>query len=136
MASWKPVDIDRDEITDEDVKWDDDVVKDLEIRFNKLREFIETLNESTNEDTIDMTVKTKYALKRDTIELVANQIHDKLTTLFKNDRKRFGIQKGVPIVEPIRNYNNFILADDGALTYVHKRTVIDLGNINERLKSP
>ena len=32
MVSWEPVDIDRDEITDEDVKWDDDVMKDLEIR--------------------------------------------------------------------------------------------------------
>ena len=39
MASWEPVDIDRDEIADEDAKWDDDVMKDLEIRFNKLREF-------------------------------------------------------------------------------------------------
>ena len=48
MASWEPVDIDRDEISDEDVKWDDDVMKDLEIRFNKLREFIETLDESTD----------------------------------------------------------------------------------------
>ena len=35
------VDIDRDEISDEDVKWDDDVIKDLEMRFNKLREFNE-----------------------------------------------------------------------------------------------
>ena len=39
MASWEPVDIDRNEIADEDAKWDDDVMKDLEIRFNKLREF-------------------------------------------------------------------------------------------------
>ena len=51
-------------------------MKDLEIKFNKLREFIETLNESTDEDTIDMTAKTKYVLKHDTIELVANQIYD------------------------------------------------------------
>ena len=43
MASWKPVDISI-VMKDEDVKWDDDVVKDLEIRFNKLREFNETLN--------------------------------------------------------------------------------------------
>ena len=32
--------------------------------------------------------------------------------------------------------DNFKLADDGALTYVYKRMVIDLGNINERLKAP
>ena len=41
-----------------------------------------------------MTEKTKNALKRDTIELVANQIYDKLTIFFNNDRKRFGIQGG------------------------------------------
>ena len=58
MASWEPVDIDSDEIEDKDVKWDDDVIKDLEMRFNKLREFNETLNESTDEDLIDMTEKT------------------------------------------------------------------------------
>ena len=57
MASFKPVDIDRDDMGEGYDKWDDDVMKDLEIRFNKLREFNETLNESTNEDTIDMTEK-------------------------------------------------------------------------------
>ena len=52
--------------------------------------------------------------------------------MFNNNRKRFGIRKGEPI-DPIRNYDNFKLADDGTLSYVYKRTVIDLGNINERL---
>ena len=136
MASLEPVDIDRDEIADEDVKWDDDVIKDLEIRFNKLMGYDETLYESNDENTIEMTAKTKYALKRDTIELVANQIYDKLTILFNNDRKRSGIQKGEPVLNPIRKYNNFKLADNGKISYVHKRTVIDLGNINGRLKSP
>ena len=42
----------------------------------------------------------------------------------------------MPVVEPSRNYNNFQLADDGEISYVYKGTVIDLGNINERLKSP
>ena len=95
-------------------------MKDLEIRFNKLREFNETLDESTNEELIDMTVKTKYALKRDTIELVANQTYDKLITMFNNDRKRFGIQKGEPVLNPIRKYANFKLADNGKISYVHK----------------
>ena len=72
MATWEPDEIDYDKIGDEYYKWDDDVIKDLELRFNKLKEFDETLNESTNEDTIEMTEKTKNALKRDTIELVAN----------------------------------------------------------------
>ena len=85
---------------------------------------------------IDITTKSKDILKHDTIQLIANQIYDKLTISFNGMRKRLGIQKGIPIVEPIRKYNNFDLEDDGKLSYVTKRTVIDLGNINERLKSP
>ena len=138
MATWEPdIDpFDRDEIGEEDYKWDDDVIKDLELRFNKLREFNETLNESTDEATIEMTFKTKDALKRDTIELAANQIYDKLTILFNNDRKRFGIQGGKPIIEPMREYENFKLTKNGKLSYKNKRTVIDFGNINDRLKAP
>ena len=136
MATWEPDEIDFDKIGDEDYKWDDDLIKDLELRFNKLREFNETLNESTDEATIEMTEKTKNALKRDTIELVANQIYDKLTIFFNNDRKRFGIQGGKPIIEPMREYRNFKLNKNGKLSYVYKRTVIDLGNINNRLKAP
>ena len=117
-------------------KWDDDVIKDLEITFNKLREFNETLNESTDENTVDMTGKTKNALKHDTIELAANQIYDRLTIFFNNDRKRFDIRKGEPIIDPIREYRNFKLSDDGELTYIYKRMVIDLGNINNKLKAP
>ena len=134
MASFEPVDIDYDKIGDEDYKWDDNIMKDLELRFNKLREFDETLNESTDEDTIEMTEKTKDALKRDTIELVANQIYDRLTIFFNNDRKRFGIQGGEPIIDPIREYRNFM--KNGKLSYVYKRTVINFGNINNRLKAP
>ena len=91
MVSFEPVNTDYDKIGDEDCKWDDDVI-DLELRFNKLREFDETLNESTDEDYIEMTIKTKDALKHDTIELASDQIYDRLTIFFNNDRKRFGIQ--------------------------------------------
>ena len=136
MATWEPVDIDYDKIGDEDYKWDDNVMKDLELRFNKLREFNETLNESTDEDTIEITEKAKNALKRDTIELVANQIYDRLTIFFNNDRKRFGIQGGEPIIDPMREYRNFKLTKTGKLSYVYKRTVIDFGDINNRLKVP
>ena len=125
MDSWEPIDIDHDEIADKDVKWDDDVMKDFEIRFNKLREFNEILDYSTDEDLIDMTAKTKYALKHDTIELVANQIYDKLITIFNNDRKRFGIQKGEPVLNPIRKYDNFKLTDDGKISCVNKIMVIN-----------
>ena len=136
MATWEPVDTDYDKIEDKDYKWDDDVIKDLELRFNKLKKFNETLNESTDEDTIEMTEKVKDVLKRDTIELVANQIYEKLTIFFNNDRKRFGIQGGEPIKEPIREYQNFKLTNNGKLSYKYKKTVIDFGNINNRLKAP
>ena len=136
MVSFEPVDIDYDKIGDEDYKWDDDVIKDLELRFNKLREFDATLNESTGEDNIEMTIKTKDALKHDTIELAADQIYDRLTIFFNNNRKRFGIQVGKPIIDPIREYRNFKLTKNGKLSYVYKKTVIDFGNINNRLKAP
>ena len=55
MATSDPVDIDRDDMGEEYDKWDDHLVKDLEVRFNKLRGFDETLNESTDEETIEMT---------------------------------------------------------------------------------
>ena len=136
MATWEPEGIDYDKIGDEDYKLDDDVIKDLELRFNKLREFNETLNESTDEATIEMTEKTKDMLKRGTVELAANQIYDKLTIFFNNDRKRFGIRGGEPIIDPIREYQNFKLTKNGKLSYKYKRTVIDFGNINNRLKAP
>ena len=97
-------------------------MNDLERRFNQLRQFNETLDESRDEDLIGITTSTKNALERDTIELVANQI-------MTNQSSCSTIQ-----VEPLRNYDNFKLADDGEISYVYKRTVIDLGNINERLK--
>ena len=138
MATWGPdIDpFDRGEIGEEDYRWDDTFIHNLETRLNKLRQFNETLNESTDEDTIEMTEKVKDILNKDTIELVANQIYDKLTIFFNKDRERFGIRKGEPVLEPIRKYDNFKLADDGALTFVYKRIVIDLGNINERIKPP
>ena len=136
MATWEPEGIDYDKIGDEDYKWDDDVIKDLELRFNKLREYNETLNESNDLDTIEMTEKVKDALKHDTIELAANQIYDRLTTFFNKDRERFGIQGGKPIIEPVREYENFKLTKNGKLSYKYNRKVIDFGNINDRLKSP
>ena len=136
MATWEPEGIDYDKIGDEDYKWDDDVIKDLELRFNKLREYNETLNESNDLDIIEMTEKTKDALKHDTIELAANQIYDRLTTFFNKDRERFGIQGGEPIIEPVREYENFKLTKNGKLSYKYNRKVIDFGNINDRLKSP
>ena len=126
MAAWDAVDVSQfnhDDIEDVHGDWGDDFKNDLEVRYNKLRGFDETLNESTDEDTIEMTEKTKDAFKCGTIELIANQIYDRLTILFDNTRKRLSIHKGEPIVKPIRNYDNFKLSDDGELTFVDKRTV-------------
>ena len=39
-------------------------------------------------------------------------------------------------VDPLRKYDNFKLSDNGELTNIYKRTVIDHGNINDRLKAP
>ena len=83
-----------------------------------------------------MTEKAKDALKRDTIELVVNQIYDRLTIFFNNDRRRFGIQGCEPIIDLIREYRNFKLTKNGKLSYIYKRMVIDFGNINNRLKAP
>ena len=107
MASWQPLDVsqfDCDDIKDVHNEWDDDMVKDLEIRNSKLREF----NRTYSNKSIDTITTDKETLKRDIIESVANQIYDKLTIYFNDTRKRLGIQKGKPIAEPIKNYDLFI----------------------------
>ena len=76
------------------------------------------------------------ATRNDIEELVANQIYDKLTTTFNRARERLGINNGTPIEEPSIEDISFKLADDRSLTFIYKRTVIDLGNINERIKPP
>ena len=37
MASWEPVDIDPDGTGDDKYEWDDDLMSDLERRFNQLK---------------------------------------------------------------------------------------------------
>ena len=137
MATWEPdIDpFDRDDIEDEDYKWDDTFTHNLETRLNKLRQFNKTLNESTDEDTIEMAEKTKKVLKKDTIELIANEIYDKLTKLFNDRRKRLGIKGGMSIADPIRDYSKFKLKADGTISYKYKKTVIYLGNIDKGLQS-
>ena len=124
MASWEPVDIDPidcDRLAEDDDKWNDDVMNDLERRFEELRRFNENLNESRDKDTREEMLIFIDATRHDIEELVANQTYDKLTTSFNNTRKNLVYRK---------------VADDGALSYIYKRTVIDLGNISERLKPP
>ena len=94
------------------------------------------MNESTDEATINETLIYVDSTWNDIEELVANQTYDKLATMFNKARERLGIENGTLIEKPSIRYNSFKLADDGSLTFVYKRTVIDLGNINERIKSP
>ena len=124
MARWEPVDIDHDGLGEEYDKWDDDIVKNLELRFNELREFNKTLNESTDEATINETLIYVDSTRNDIEQLVANQIYDKLTNIFNKGRERLVINNGTPIEEPTIRYNSFKLADDGSLTFVYKRTVL------------
>ena len=107
MNLWEQADVsqlDCDDIEDLHADWDDAFKSNLEIRYNKLREFVETLNDSTDEDNIEITDKDKDKFKHGTIELVANQIYDKLTILFNNTRKKLGIQDVKPI-DPLRRYD-------------------------------
>ena len=99
MASWEPdIDpFDRDEIGEGDDRWDEDFTHNLETKLNKLRQFNSTLSETHDKDLRDITINTKEVLKRDTIELIANEIYDKLTKLFNDRRKRLGIKGGKPI---------------------------------------
>ena len=73
----------------------------------------------------------KLFLTKSCAEIIASG-----ASCFNNDRKRFGIKKGEPIIDPTREYLNFELSADGEITYKYKRTVIDLGNIDEGLKAP
>ena len=137
MATWEPegIDIaDRDDI--EDDSWDENAMNYLQKRYEELRQFNIKYNKSRDNATREETSIYIDSTRNDIEELVANQIYDKLITMFNNNRKRLGIRKGEPVLDPIRKYDNFKLADDGSLTFVYKRIVIDLGNINERIKAP
>ena len=136
MATWEPVDIDRDGLGDEDDSWDEYAMNDLQKRYEELRQFNIKYNQSRNKATREETLILMDLTRNDIEELVANQVYDKLTTMFNRARERLGIENGTPIEEPSIRYNSFKLADDGSLTVIYKRTVIDLGNINKRIKSP
>ena len=131
MATWEPEGIDladRDDI--EDGSWDENATNDLQKRYEELRQFNIKYNKSRNKATREETLIYIDSTRNDIEELVANQIYGKLTTTFNRARERLGINNGTPIEEPSIRYNSFKLADNGSLTFVYKRTVIDLGNIN------
>ena len=74
MDSFEPVDIDHDGLGEGYDKWDDDLMSDIERRYNQPREFNKTLNESTDETTINETLIYVDEVRNDIEELVANQI--------------------------------------------------------------
>ena len=122
MVSWEPVDINLDGTGDEEYEWNDDVMNDSEKMFEELRQFNKKINESCDKDTREETSIIIDSTRHNIEELVADQIYDKLTILFNYTRKKIGVQKGRPI-DPIRRYDNFKLADNGALPYIYKRKV-------------
>ena len=139
MATWEPDDIDltdRDGVGDEDDSWDEYAINDLQKRYEELRQFNIKYDKSRDKATREETSIFIDLTRNDIEEMVANQIYDKLTTMFNKSRERLGIENGTPIQEPSIKYTSFKLADNGSLTFVYKRTVIDLGNINKRIKSP
>ena len=93
MASWKPDEIDRYSIGDEDVEWDDDVIKDLRIRFEEKRQFNIKYNKSRDEATREEALTLADATRNNIEELVANQIYDKLTLLLNKTRKNLVYRK-------------------------------------------
>ena len=139
MARWEPegIDIaDRDGLGEEDDNWDEYAMNNLQKRYEELRQFNIKYNESRDKATKEETSIFIDSTRNDIDELVANQIYDKLTTIYNKARERLGINNGTPIEEPTIKYDSFKLADDGSLTFKYKRTVIDVGNINKRIKPP
>ena len=139
MASWEPGNIDptgHDQTGEEDDKWDDCKITEIEAKLEELRHFNARLETSPDKDVGDIILE-KRKLKEDTIELVvANQIYDRITTLFNDRRKILDIKEGAKIVESIINYDSFDLDDNGNLTFVRNNELINLGNVNEGLNSP
>ena len=136
MATWEPegIDIaDRDGLGDEDDSWDEYAMNDLQNRYEELRQFNIKYNKSRDEAAREEELNLAEVTRHDIEELVANQIYDKLTIMFNKARERLGIDNGTPIEEPSIKYDSF---DAGSLTFKYKRTVIDLGNINKRIKPP
>ena len=100
---------------------------DLERRFNELRRFNKNLENASHEEYGNITLE-RNEMKEDTIELVANQIYDRITKLINDRRKRLGIKGGANIEKPIRNCDNFDLDDHDNLTFIFKNKVINFGN--------
>ena len=85
------------------------------------------MEESPDEDVENITLE-KRKVKEDTIELIANQMYDKITMLINQMIERYG---GANMVEAIRGYDCLNLDDNGYLTFTYENEVKNLGNINK-----
>ena len=87
MSSWEPVDIDKidcDAIADEDDKWGNNLMNNIEERFEELRQYNRNFNQSRDEATKEDASIFVDVTRNNIEELVANEIYDKLTILFNN----------------------------------------------------
>ena len=75
------------EIGEEDDKWGNVLMNDLQRRFNELRQFNKRLEDPSDQNFGEITLQ-KNKMKEDTIELVANQMYAKMTMLI-NDRRKY-----------------------------------------------
>ena len=95
------------------------------------------MKEPTNKDFDKNITIEKGKMRKDTIQLVAGEIYDKMIKLFNDTRKKFKIEHKIT-VEP--QYKSFNLDDNGNLTFKYedkgKNKFIKFGNINDRLISP
>ena len=81
----------------------------------------------TSPDTyVEDIMLQKNKVKEDRIELVANQIYDRITKLFNDRRTRSGIKGGANIVEPNRDFDSSDLDDNGNLNFKHGKEDIYL----------
>ena len=71
------------------MKWGDDLMNDLYRKFNKLKRFNATLKESTNKDFDKNITIEKGKMKKDTIQLVADEIYDKMIKMSNDTREKF-----------------------------------------------
>ena len=92
------------------------------------------MKESTNKDFDKNVTIEKSKMNKDTIQLVADEIYDKMINLFYDTREKFKTEDKIT-VEP--QYKTFNLDDNGNLTFKYKdkgkNKFIKFGNINNCL---
>ena len=65
----------------------------MEAKLEELRQFNATLEKSPGKDLENNIMLEKSKVKKDTIELISNQMYDKIAKLFNHRRKRLGVKE-------------------------------------------